>query len=115
MGSEWKNKNKKGRLSGVGWERGSDGAVSLALPLWPPQRVPLGAPCPVGFYRFSGHLHALEVRDLLLPAGKWKPHQRISSVLIPLPSRGESCSDLGGDGAALQCRLRPVLGLLFYL
>lgn len=88
MGSEWKNKNKKGQLSGVGCQRGSDGAVSPALPLQPLQRVPLGALCPLGFCRFSGLLHALEVRDLLLPAGKWKPHQRSRSVLIRPPLEG---------------------------
>lgn len=104
MGSEWKNKNKEGCLSGAGWERGSTGAASLTLPLRPPQGLPLGAPRPLGFYGFSGLLHTLEVRDLPLPAGKWKPRQRSGRVLIRSP-----------PGAALQSQLRPALGLCFYL
>lgn len=54
-------------------ETGGDGAVSMVLPLQPPLRVPLQPLCPLGFGRFSGLLSALGVRDLLLPAGKWRP------------------------------------------
>lgn len=41
-----------------------------------------------GFCRFSGLLHALEVRDLLMPAGKWKHRRRSRSVLMHSPPEG---------------------------